>query len=95
MKEPSMPKAMTTREFLRRDEETRRLYEERQRALHDYAWAMEDSKDGREEGWREGLQEVQQQVARKMLDKGVSLEDIADITELSIEQIQKIRDRND
>ncbi|OFW77925.1 MAG: hypothetical protein A2201_08825 [Alicyclobacillus sp. RIFOXYA1_FULL_53_8] len=59
-----MTKAMTTLEFLRRDEETRRLYEERQRALRDYASDME----------------------------GAPLEDIADITELSIVEIQKLQD---
>ncbi|OFW77924.1 MAG: hypothetical protein A2201_08820 [Alicyclobacillus sp. RIFOXYA1_FULL_53_8] len=117
VKEPSMQKAMTTLEFLSHDEETRRLYEERQRALRDYASDMEGSKEdgrqeGRQEGWREGLQEGRHEglqegrqegrqegahaktleFARKMLDKGASLEDVVDMTGLSSAEIQKLRD---
>lgn len=90
MKEPATQKAMTTREFLSQDEETRRLHEERQRALRDYWSAMEDSK---EEGRKEGRQEGLQQVTRKMMDKGLAVEDVADITGLSIAEIQKLLDK--
>jgi len=89
VKEPATQKAMTTREFLSQDEETRRLYEERQRALRDYTSDMEGSKeDGRKEGRQEGMQ----QVARKMLDRGSAVEDVADITGISIAEIQKLQD---
>lgn len=45
MNEPTLKKAMDTLEFLSQDREARRLYEERQKYLHDEAsmieWATE------------------------------------------------------
>ena len=76
---------MTTLEFLSQDEEARRLYEERERALHDY---VSDIEGAREEGGFAKATEI----ARKMLGKGSQVEDIADITGFSIEEIQKLQE---
>ncbi|WP_431089665.1 hypothetical protein [Paenibacillus sp. 8b26] len=47
MNEPTLKKAMDTLEFLSQDGDARRLYEERQKFLHDEAsaleWATENS----------------------------------------------------
>jgi len=89
VKEPAIQKAMTTLEFLSQDEETRRLYEERQRALRDYASAIEGAREeGREEGQQEGLQKV----VREMLDDDLPLPAIAKYTGLSVKEIEKLRD---
>jgi len=59
MNEPTLKKAMDTLEFLSQDQEARRLYEERQKYLHDEAsmieWATERGmKKGLERGLSEG-----------------------------------------
>jgi predicted transposase/invertase (TIGR01784 family) len=49
----------------------------------------------REEGWKEGyeegIKEAKLAMAKKMLDYGLTIEFTADITDLSIEQLQKIK----
>ncbi len=53
-----MEKALTTLEFLSHDEQTRLLYEAREKALHDYASAIASAEEkGRDEGRREGWDE--------------------------------------
>jgi predicted transposase/invertase (TIGR01784 family) len=42
-------------------------------------------------GMRKGKQEAEQRVVLSMLKKGVSVEDIAKFTELTIEQVRKIQ----
>ena len=46
---------------------------------------------GYEEGIEDGRKEEKIQIAKKMLKKGNSIEDICDITGLSIEEIEKLR----
>lgn len=84
MQEPAIQKALTTLEFLSQDEETRRLYEERQRALHDY---VSDIDGAREEGKAERTLEV----VRNLLAIAEPLEKIAKVTGLSPEEIDAIR----
>ncbi|MEN9223120.1 MAG: Rpn family recombination-promoting nuclease/putative transposase [Thermostichus sp. BF3_bins_97] len=43
-----------------------------------------------QEGEQKGIQEGIQQVARKMLSKGMSVEEVADLTGLEVEQIQRL-----
>lgn len=83
MQEPELGKAMTVLEFLSQDAETRRLYEMRQKALHDEASSMEGA---REEGEKKGKLEV----ASKMLAKGMDLESISEFTGISIEELKKL-----
>jgi predicted transposase/invertase (TIGR01784 family) len=42
-------------------------------------------------GMRKGREEARQKIVLSMLKKGMSVEDIAEFTELSIEQIKKIQ----
>lgn len=55
MQELAIQKALTTLKFLSQDEAARRLYEGRQRALHDYVLDIEGAREealekGKEEG---------------------------------------------
>jgi predicted transposase/invertase (TIGR01784 family) len=59
MNEPVLKKAMDTLEFLSQDAEARRLYEDRQKFLHDEASMIEGA-------LAEGEARVQQQKARVM-----------------------------
>ena len=83
MQEPELGKAMTVLEFLSQDGEARRLYEMRQKALHDEASSMEGA---REEGEKQGTVKV----AVKMLAKGMDLESVSELTGISIEELKKL-----
>ena len=83
-----MEKAMTTLEFLSQDQKTRMLYEARQKALHDYASAIGHAE---ERGMEKGKLEGRLEVARRMLTKGVSLEEAADLTDLSMEELAALQ----
>ena len=49
---------------------------------------------GYEEGIEDGRKEEKIQIAKKMLKKGNSIEDICDITGLSKEEIEELREEN-
>lgn len=87
MQEPELGKAMTVLEFLSQDAESRRLYEMRQKALHDEASSMEGA---REEGEKLGELKGKLEVANKMLAKGMDMESVSELTGLSIEELKKI-----
>jgi flagellar motor component MotA len=50
--------------------------------------------DGRKEGIKEGDQLRCEKIALKMIVKGKSFEEISEITELSIQQIKKLAEKN-
>ncbi|WP_338551888.1 Rpn family recombination-promoting nuclease/putative transposase [Paenibacillus sp. KS-LC4] len=83
MQEPELGKAITVLEFLSQDEEARRQYEMRQKALHDEASSMEGA---REEEERRG----ELKVAAKMLAKGMDIKTVSDITGISIDDLKKL-----
>ncbi len=86
--DPMMQKALTTLEFLSQDEQTRMLYEARQKALHDYASAIGEAEDkGRVEGRMEGRMET----ARTMLAKDMDIALVSDVTGLSLEEVERLR----
>ena len=94
-----MQKALTTLEFLSQDDQARRLYEARQKALHDYASAIGDATEkgmekgmekGRHEGRKEGLKEASLEFARKLLAEGESPERVAHLTGLSLAEIKQL-----
>ncbi|MCF8567045.1 Rpn family recombination-promoting nuclease/putative transposase [Alicyclobacillus tolerans] len=92
VKEPAIKKAVTTLEFLSQDEEARRLYEERQRALHDYVSDIEGAREeGMEKGMEKGREEEKKYVAKQMLDDQIPVVAISKYTGLSIEDIEKLR----
>jgi predicted transposase/invertase (TIGR01784 family) len=83
MNEPALQKAMDTLEFLSQNEEARRLYDMRQKALHDEASLIEGA---REESERTKAVEI----ARNLLAMGMEISLIAKASGLTETEIQKI-----
>lgn len=75
MNEPTLKKAMDTLEFLSQDREARRLYEERQKVLHDEAsmieWATE-----------KGERKKDLEIAKNILSLGIEVSVIANASGL-------------
>jgi predicted transposase/invertase (TIGR01784 family) len=83
LQEPELGKAMTVLEFLSQDAEARRLYEMRQKALHDEASLVEGA---REEGEQKGKLEV----AANMLSKGMDINLVTELTGIPMEDLKKL-----
>jgi predicted transposase/invertase (TIGR01784 family) len=83
VQEPELGKAMTVLEFLSQDAEARRLYEMRQKALHDEASLVEGA---REEGEQKGKLEV----AANMLLKGMDIGLVSELTGIPMEDLKKL-----
>lgn len=91
---------MDTLEFLSQDQEARRLYEERQKYLHDEAsmieWATERGmKKGLERGLSEGLAKGERnkaiEMARSLLAMGVEIEVIVKASGLSESEVRSLK----
>lgn len=97
MNEPTLKKAMDTLEFLSQDREARRLYEERQKYLHDEAsmieWATEKGiAQGREKGLLEGEKRKAIEIAKNMLSLGIEVSVIAKASGLSESEVEALKD---
>ncbi len=92
MNEPTLKKAMDTLEFLSQDREARRLYEERQKYLHDEAsmieWATEK---GMSEGLVKGERKKAIEIAKNMLSLGLDVGIVAKASGLSEAEIESLR----
>ena len=78
--------------YLTGDAETRRLAELREKWDFDWNWSMGYAKkEGREEGRKEMLKK-QKETAKKLLKMGLSIEQISEATELSKEEINKLKE---
>ncbi|MHA6530555.1 PD-(D/E)XK nuclease family transposase [Paenibacillus sp. BAC0078] len=78
MNEPGIEKAMTALEYLSQDAEARRLYEMRQKYLHDEASMIEGAKE-----------ETKLEVAKNLVQMGMDLSSIAKATGLPEDEIRK------
>lgn len=80
-------KVMNRYRYFVGDEQARLAYEARQKYLHDQASYLADARDaGREEGREEGKLEV----AQNLLDLGLTVEQIAQATALSVGEIEEL-----
>lgn len=100
MNEPILGKAMKELEYLSQDEEARRLYEMRQKALHDEASSIAGAKEeGLKEGLKKGLKkgkqegrlEEKQEVAKIMLQENMDVSLILKVTGLTEEVILQLK----
>lgn len=84
---------MDTLEFLSQDREARRLYEERQKYLHDEAsmieWATEK---GIEKGLVEGEKRKAIEIAKNMLSFGIEVSVIAQTSGLTESEVESLKD---
>lgn len=84
MNEPGLEKAMDTLQYLSQDSEARRLYEARQKYLHDEASMVEGAKSA-------GIIEGKLQVARNLLAMGMDYAVVAKATGLREDEIKSIK----
>lgn len=87
MNEPGLEKAMDTLQYLSQDSEARRLYEARQKYLHDEASMVEGAKSA---GVAEGINIGKREVARNLLAMGMDHGAVAKATGLSESEIRDI-----
>jgi predicted transposase/invertase (TIGR01784 family) len=64
-----------------------RAYEQYEKAASDYTSGINDA---RREGWRGGEQNKAMDIARKMKSKGKAINEIADDTGLSVEEVMRL-----
>ncbi|GGG10913.1 hypothetical protein GCM10010912_64170 [Paenibacillus albidus] len=100
LNDPHLKKAMDTLEFLSQDNEARRLYEERQKFLHDEAsmieWATEKGLEagraaGHAAGQAEGERKKALEIARNMLSLGIEIKLIAQASGLTEAEILSLK----
>ncbi|MCI8383823.1 MAG: Rpn family recombination-promoting nuclease/putative transposase [Clostridia bacterium] len=84
----AIKKANVEYEYLTGEEEERRIAFLRDKAIRDEKSIREGSK---EEGREEGREEKQKEIAKKLLDKNMLIEEIIEITNLTKEEIEKLR----
>ncbi|MDA8192545.1 MAG: Rpn family recombination-promoting nuclease/putative transposase [Thermaerobacter sp.] len=84
MQKPAIQKALTTLEFLSQDEPARQLYAERQKALMTYTADVEGARE-------EGEHQRAVSTARKMLVAGMDVEQIAEFVDLSVDEVEAVR----
>lgn len=89
MNEPTLKKGMDTLEFLSLDREARRLYEERQKYLHDEASMIEWA---REKGLVEGEKRKAIEIAKNMLSFGIEVSIIAKTSGLTESEVEALKD---
>ncbi|MCD1258942.1 hypothetical protein B5M42_008840 [Paenibacillus athensensis] len=75
---------MTTLEFLSQDVEARRQYEMRQKALHDEASMLAGARE-------EGEHNKAKEIALKLLNKGMDVAMTAEVSGLSVEEVNQLR----
>lgn len=91
MNEPTLKKAMDTLEFLSQDREARRLYEERQKYLHDEASMIEWAT---EKGLAEGEHKKAVEIAKNLLEMGLDVDTIVKASGLSKEEVAALASNN-
>lgn len=85
-------KANEEYEYLTGNAEERRLAFLRDKAIRDEKSIRQGGKEeGREEGREQGRKEKQIEIAKKLLKKGMTKEEIVEITDLSKEEIEKLK----
>lgn len=84
MNEPGLEKAMGTLQYLSQDSEARRLYEARQKYLHDEASMLSSAKLA-------GVKQGKIEVAQNLLVMGMDHAAVAKLTALSEEEIRTIK----
>jgi predicted transposase/invertase (TIGR01784 family) len=98
MSTPGLKKAMTTLEFLSQDKKMRALALAREKALRDEIskldWARTEGEEkGRAEGEEKGKAVGKLEVAKNLLNKGMSVLEIFEVTGLPESEIAKLKEQ--
>lgn len=91
METPGLKKAMTTLEFLSQNKEARMLYEMRKKALLDEQSALDYAES---RGRDVGKAERDKEIVASMLQKGLSISLIAEVTGLSEVEIEALKEQS-
>lgn len=91
MKDETLHTAFQNWEVLSGTQEEVLAYEARLKRVLDEEAAVREAELRAQEARQEGSQDEKETTARRLLIKGMGIEDIAEITELSEEQILKIQ----
>jgi predicted transposase/invertase (TIGR01784 family) len=95
MNEPVLKKAMTTLEFLSHDAEVRRLYEDRQRYLHDRASMIEGGLvEGEKRSEARGEKKKAIEMSKVLLKHGIDISIIVESSGLSKDEIVALKEEN-
>lgn len=94
MSEPAIKKALEYQAYFMHDAKLRHKYELQEKAIRDYNSSMLAVKEeSLQQGIQIGEKNSMKKMAIKMLARGDSIEDIADMTELSITEIEQLRNK--
>ena len=87
-------KASQEWEYLRGDEAVKRMAFLREKWERDWNSGMHSAKEeGMEKGLKEGEKKGKEEVAIKMLKKGISETTIEEVTSLTLEEIERIKEK--
>lgn len=79
-------------EKINSDDLEKRRADEREKAIMDHIWWKNSAiEEGRKIGMEKGKAEASKDIAKNLLSKGMSKEEVAEVTGLSIEEINKIK----
>lgn len=84
MSEPAIKKALDYQAYFMHDAKLRHKYELQEKAIRDYNSGMLAARE-------EGAQNKAHQIALRMLKRGYVIADIAEDTELSIEEVKQLQ----
>jgi predicted transposase/invertase (TIGR01784 family) len=89
-KNETIKKAVATLAKLSEDEKTRMAYDNRQKYIWDQTARENEAREsGREEGKTEGELSKAREISLRLLKKGLSYEEIAEVANISIELIKQ------
>ena len=95
--EPAIQKAEDKLEYLSSDSETMNIYLAREKSLHDQANMVSTAEQrglqrGLQQGREEGIREERQKTAIKLLRSGMSIDMVADMTDLTPVELETLID---
>jgi predicted transposase/invertase (TIGR01784 family) len=97
--DPIIRKTEERLEWLSSDEETQKLFEYRENARIDYNSKIYSAKEegiqqgmekGMEKGIEKGREEEKREIAKKLLQRGMDVDQVAEISELPLDEVKKL-----
>ena len=86
-----LKEAIAELEKITSDPATRELYARKEEGLRDYIFGLaSERRAGIKEGLKQGISQRNKEIVKAMHKKGMSFEDIADIVNLTKEEVQEI-----